>query len=60
MQDGDVSKALEYLDKIRSSTEEGYDEKTWAMVIDACNAKGRTSEAIALRTDEKKLREHRS
>ena len=60
VQDGDVSKALEYLAKIRSSTEEGYDEKTWAMVIDACNAKGRTSEAIALRTDEKKLREHRS
>ena len=51
LQDGDVARALEYVDRIRSSTKEGYDDKTWAMVIDACETKGRREEAAALRAE---------
>ncbi len=57
---GDVGKALGFLDKVRSATEEGYDDKAWAMVIEACEARGRRAEATALRAEAARRSERRT
>ena len=34
---GDVARAVRLLQKIRDSTDSGYDEKAWLAAIDACS-----------------------